>query len=321
MHATALTALLATLTAAVTVTGQEAAPAGKPESERRNVPVLGEPERLHDGFRFTEGPTPDGEGNVWFTDIPAERIHIHRVDGSLETFMSDSKLCNGLMFDAEGRLWACQGGEGRIIRIDPATREITAVADRIDGGPFLSTNDLVLDAHGGAYFTDPAYWRHPESKVDEGVYYVDAEGGITRIADGLKRPNGIMLSPDGGTLYLLPAGERRLIAHPVLAPGRIGPGRDLAELGAGGDGMTCDTEGNLYVTQPRRRRLDVYAPDGTKLASVRFEGSPSNVCFGGPGLDHLYVTAGEALYRVSVDKKGLPPGTVGTGPEATGSPG
>jgi gluconolactonase len=288
-----------------------AAPQDADAKEDPGKPVLGAPERLHGGMEFTEGPTPDAEGNVYFTDIPAERIHIHRPDGSLETFMKSSGKCNGLMFDKEGRLWACQGAEGRIIRIDVDTSEITPVADYIDGGPFLSTNDLTLDAHGGAYFTDPAYWRHKDSKVDEGVYYVAEDGTITRIAEGLSRPNGILLSPDGGTLYILPTGERRLIAHPVLAPGKIGPGRDLAALKAGGDGLTCDTEGNVYLTQPRLRSIIVFSPEGEELTSVKIKGSPSNVCFGGPELDHLYVTAGSNLFRIPVNKKGLAPGMTG----------
>ena len=281
--------------------------------DTKDMPVLGTPEKLHGGFEFTEGPTPDLEGNVYFTDIPTERILIHRPDGTLETFMTESGRCNGLMFDADGRLWACQGGEGRLIRIDVKSKEITPVAARIDGGTFLSTNDLVLDAHGGAYFTDPAYWRHADSKVDEGVYYVDSEGEITRIAEKLLRPNGILLSPDGNTLYILPTGEQRLIAHPVLSPGKVGPGRDLAKLGSGGDGLTSDTEGNLYITQPRRRCIDVYSPEGEKITSVQLRGSPSNICFGGPKLDHLYVTAGSNFYRIPVNKNGLQPGAIGAG--------
>jgi len=274
---------------------------------------FGDPVKLHDGFQFTEGPTPDADGNVYFTDIPNERIHVHTVAGELKTFLTGSKKCNGLAFDGSGRLWACQGGEGRVVRIDVETKEITPVADRMDGGPFLSTNDLALDAHGGAYFTDPAYWRHPDSRVNEGVYYVNEGGRITRLVEGLLRPNGILLSPDGATLYLLPMGEKRLIAYDVIAPGRIGPARNLADLPAGGDGLTCDTEGVLYLTQPRLRSIVAYSPEGKRLGSVKLRRSPSNVCFGGPGLDHLYVTAGDGFYRIAVNRRGLGPGSVGAG--------
>jgi gluconolactonase len=307
-HTTLLITVMTCLCFCISAEAQET------ESEEKNgPPVLGTPEKLHGGFEFTEGPAPDLEGNVYFTDIPAERIHIHRPDGTLETFMTGSGRCNGLMFDKTGRLWACQGGEGRVIRIDTTSKEITPVADYIDGGTFLSTNDLVLDAHGGAYFTDPAYWRHADSKVDEGVYYVASDGAITRVAEKLLRPNGILLSPDGNTLYILPTGEKRLIAHEVLSPGKLGPGRDLAELGSGGDGLTTDTEGNLYITQPQRRCIDVYSPEGKKITSVKLRGSPSNICFGGPKLDHLYVTAGTNFYRIPVNKIGLQPGSIGAG--------
>lgn len=266
---------------------------------------LGEPQKLHSGFAFTEGPAADSEGNVYFTDIPNERIHVYRVNGTLETFMEDSGRCNGLMFDDDGRLWACQGGEGRIITIDTATRTIQPVASRIDGGPFLSTNDLALDAHGGAYFTDPAYSKHPDSKVDEATYYVDATGRITRIIDGLPRPNGILLSPDGSTLYLLPAGQKRLLASTVIEPGKLGPFETLAELPSGGDGLTCDTEGNLYLTQPRKRSILVISPEGKALGSVDLPESPSNVAFGGPDMNTLFVTARSSLYSVETNRTGV----------------
>ena len=282
-------------------------------NDPKSTVVLGEPVKLHDGFQFVEGPTPDADGNVYFTDIPDEKIHVHTVGGELETFMSGSKKCNGLAFDEKGRLWACQGGEGRVIMIDMETKAISPVASRIDGGPFLSPNDLALDAHGGAYFTDPAYWRHPDSKVDEAVYYVDREGTITRLVDKLLRPNGILLSPDGGTMYLLPMGDKRLIAYEVLSPGKLGPGRDLVNLPAGGDGLTCDTDGNLYLTQPRLRSIVVYSPEGKRLDSVKLRRSPSNICFGGPEFDQLYVTAGDSFYHIPVNTRGLGPGSVGDG--------
>ena len=304
------TRLLITMLIPLTTTAASAAQ----ETAEPAAPIdFGEPVKLHEGFQFVEGPTPDASGNVYFTDIPNERIHVHTVEGELQTFLTGSKKCNGLAFDGSGRLWACQGGEGRVVRIDVKTKEITPVADRMDGGPFLSTNDLALDAHGGAYFTDPAYWRHPDSRVNEGVYYVDGEGRITRLVEGLLRPNGILLSPDGATMYLLPMGEKRLIAYDIESPGKLGPARNLADLPAGGDGLTCDTEGVLYLTQPRLRSIVAYSPEGERLGSVKLKRSPSNVCFGGPDLDHLYVTAGDGFYRIKVNRRGMGPGSVGPG--------
>lgn len=274
--------------------------------QNANDPVtLGTPRKLHGGFAFTEGPAADPHGNVYFTDIPNGKIYVHRVDGSLETFMERSARCNGLMFDKKGQLWACQGGNGRVIRIDPKTKAIQPVAAEIDGGPFLSTNDLVLDAHGGAYFTDPAYSRHPDAKVEEAVYYVDAKGKIHRLFDGLPRPNGILLSPDGSTLYLLPAGQKKLLKSQVIEPGALGPLETLAELPSGGDGLTCDSEGNLYLTQPRRKLILVVSPSGEKLAQMQIPESPSNIAFGGPNLDSLYVTARTSLYKLPVNRRGI----------------
>lgn len=295
-------ASLVVLTAFIATTALHHAPAGADELK------LGPPTKIQGGFAFTEGPASDSDGNVYFTDIPNEKIHVIRTDGTLETFMEDSRKCNGLMFDGGGDLWACQGDEGRIIRIDMKDKSIHAVADKIDGGPFLSTNDLALDGHGGAYFTDPAYWRHPDSKVAEAAYYVDSSGAVTRIIDGLPRPNGILLSPDGSTLYLMPAGRKVLLASKVIEPGKLGPFETLAELPAGGDGLTCDTEGNLYLTQPRNRNILVLSKDGEKLTSIRIPESPANVAFGGPEMDTLYVTARTSIYAVPTNRKGLRPG-------------
>lgn len=266
---------------------------------------IGEPKRVQTGFSFTEGPASDDMGNVYFTDIPNEKIHIHRIDGTLDTFMESSAKCNGLMFDPNGDLWACQGDEGRIIRIDLTTKKIEPVAAEFGGGPFLSTNDLVLDAHGGAYFTDPAYWRHPDAKVDEGVYYVNAQGKITRLFEGLPRPNGILLSPDGSTLYLLPAGMKRLLHSEVSGPGKVTPLKELAELPSGGDGLTCDTDGNLYLTQPRKKSVLVVTPAGKIVQTIKFPERPSNIAFGGPDLGTLYVTAQTSLYELPVNRRGI----------------
>ena len=279
--------------------------AGFAQDTATNNVTFGKPQKLHSGFGFVEGPAANAAGDVYFTDIPNERIHVIRTDGTLETALENSDKCNGLMFDATGRLWACQGGKGRIVQIDLKTGEFTPVASTIDGGPFLSTNDLALDAHGGAYFTDPAYWRHPDAKVGEGVYYVAADGAITRLADSYPRPNGVLLSPKGDVLYLLPAGEKRLVAYDITAPGKLGPAKTLARLKGGGDGLTVATDGTLFLTQPRSKSILAVAPDGTLLGEVKLPESPANVAFGGKNMDTLFVTARTSVYSIPVNRRGL----------------
>src|SRR5262249_54989038 len=132
---------------------------------------VGEVMKLHTDFKFTEGPAADANGLLYFSDIPANRIMMLDADGKVSTFLEDSKGCNGLMFDARGRLIACQGGEGRIIAIDPKTKKIEVVADKYDGKRFNAPNDLVIDKQGGVYFSDPSF-RQEKPQDKEGVYYV-----------------------------------------------------------------------------------------------------------------------------------------------------
>ena len=103
-----------------------------------------EPAKLHTGFKFTEGPAADLRGNLYFTDIPNNRIHKSDADGKLSTFFEDSKACNGLMIDSRGRMVACQGGEKRVVAIDLASKAVDVLADRCDGKPVGTPNDLVI---------------------------------------------------------------------------------------------------------------------------------------------------------------------------------
>src|SRR4051794_31749314 len=201
--------------------------------------------RVQTGFVFTEGPTADAEGNVYFTDVRANKILKLDTRGMLSTFLEESQGANGLGFDARGRLVVAQGLAARIIAIDVATKQITVLADKCDGKPFTKPNDLVVDRQGGVYFTDP----DPKS-----VYYVAADGRVTRVIDDLPRPNGVILSPDEATLYVVPSGSPDVMAYPVESPGKIGSGRVLARLeqagsgpARGGDGLAVDSAGNLYL--------------------------------------------------------------------------
>jgi gluconolactonase len=284
-----------------------AAPADKP------IPGIGPNgaiTRLHTGFKFTEGPAADAEGNVYFSDIPNNRIHKVDTSGKLSTFLENSEGANGLMFDAKGRLLACQGRAGRVVAIDVKTKEITVLADQYNGKRFNAPNDLVVDRTGGVYFTDPAFGK--EMAQDKmGVYYIAADGRVTRIIDDLPRPNGVILSPDERTLYVLPSGSPDVMAYPVEAPGQIGTGRVLCKLAQakegkprGGDGLTVDAKGNLYLTQPALSALQVVTPEGKTLGLIRFPESPANVTFGGKDMKTLYVTARTSLYTAPMNITG-----------------
>ncbi|MCX7886583.1 MAG: SMP-30/gluconolactonase/LRE family protein [Verrucomicrobiae bacterium] len=263
--------------------------------------------QAHTGFKFTEGPAADAQGNVYFTDIPNNRIHKVDIAGRLTTFFEDSQRCNGLMFDGRGRLIACQGGAGRVIAIDVATKKIEVLADSYNGRRFNSPNDLVVDCHGGVYFTDPSFGKEPPPQDKMAVYYIAADGKVTRLIDDLVRPNGVILSPDEKTLYVVPSGSPDVMAYPVLAPGKLGKGRVLCQLQQapegqmrGGDGLTVDTAGNLYLTQPALKAIQVVSPQGKTLGLITFPEGPANCTFGGQDMKTLYVTARTSLYTVKM---------------------
>jgi gluconolactonase len=278
--------------------------AAKPQGPIPGIGPVGDVVRAHTGFQFTEGPAADAEGNVYFTDVQRNRIHKVDAQGQLSTFLENSQGCNGLMFDGRGRLIACQGGAGRIIAIDIATRAIEVIADQFQGRRFDRPNDLVLDRAGGVYFTDPLFGGQP-IQDRQSVYYVNANGQVTRVIDNLIRPNGVILSPDEQTLYLLHS-QPNVMAYPVEGPGRLGPGRVLATLqgNGGGDGLTIDTRGNLYLTRPNSNAVQVITPDGTSLGLIQFPEAPSNCTFGGPDLKTLYVTARTSLYTARMEATG-----------------
>lgn len=275
---------------------------------QENKPIAGigpkvEVVKLQTGFKFTEGPAADRAGNVYFSDIPSNRILKVDTKGKLSTFLENSEGANGLMFDKAGRLIACQGRGHKVVAIDVATKKITVLADECEGKPLGAPNDLVIDKSGGIYFTDPGA---------SSVYYLPAKGKVTRILRGLARPNGVILSPDEKTLVVLPSGSAEVLAYPVEAAGKIGKARVLCTLEQnpkqpgrkGGDGLSVDTKGNFYLTKPSLKAIQVVSPAGKTLGLIHFPEDPANCTFGGPENNTLYVTAQTSLYTVKMETQG-----------------
>jgi gluconolactonase len=265
--------------------------------------------KLHTGFAFTEGPAADRSGNVYFTDIPNQRIHKVDAEGKLSIFRDKSNHANGLMLNAKGEIVACEG-DGQVVAYSADGKSRRVLADTYDGKRFNAPNDLVVDKQGGVYFTDP--WFGPRRALPQGktaVYYVAADGKVSRLVDDLPNPNGVILSPDEKTLYVIPSGQAEMMAYPVEAPGKIGKGRVFCTLKqrregqkGGGDGLTVDEKGNLYITSGLG--LQVFAPDGKLLGIIALPEMPANVTFGGKDLKTLYVTARTSLYTVPMEVKG-----------------
>jgi gluconolactonase len=278
-------------------------PAQTAASNIAGIGPVGPVEQRHLGFLFTEGPAADANGNVFLTDV--QGLTIYRTDaatGLLSTYLTNSRACNGLMFDQSGRIIACQRDERRIIAIDVPTTNITVVASNFGAAPLAGPNDLVVDRAGGLYFTDPNFGTG-QTGATQAVYYVASNGVVSKILTNIARPNGVLLSTDETRLYLLSSVSANLLTFPVLAPGVIGAPVTNA-LPVTGDGLTIDTAGNLYLTQPALSNVLVLSPDAMTLGVIPFSERPANCSFGGKDMKTLFVTARTSLYTCRMEATG-----------------
>jgi len=258
-------------------------------------------QKAHTGFKFTEGPIADADGNLYFSDIPNEKIHKVDASGKLGVFREKSNSANGLMINARGEIIACEMA-GAIVALNKDGKHRRVIADKYEGKRFNAPNDLVIDRAGGIYFTDPSFRApNPLPQGKTCVYYVDASGKVTRLIDDLPNPNGARLSPDEKTLYVFPSGQKEMMGYPVESPGKIGKGKVFCELAqaksggnGGGDGGTIDEKGNVYIATGTG--LQVFDPSGKMLGTIKFPEQPSNATFGGKDMKTLYVTARTSVY-------------------------
>jgi len=257
-------------------------------------------EKLAGGFSFTEGPAADAKGNIFFSDIPNNRIHKWSLDGTLSTFRESSEGSNGLYFDKKGNLLACEGGGRRLVSIDPQGN-VTVLADKYQNKRFNSLNDLWIDAKGGIYFTDPRYGSRDNMKQDgEHVYYLSPDRKkLIRVIDDMVRPNGVIGTPDGKLLYVADHGGQKTFEYTINKDGTLSNKKLFAPEGS--DGMTIDNEGNVYLTTGA---VAVYNKGGEKIETINVPEGPANVCFGGKDKHTLFITARTSLYSVLMRVKG-----------------
>ena len=257
-------------------------------------------ELLAGGFMSTEGPACDAEGNVYFTDIPNERIHKWSIDGKLTTFRENSGKANGLYFDREGNLLACEGGNRRLTSISPGGK-VSVLADGFQGKKLNSPNDLWVDPKGGVYFSDPRYGQEDGLEQDGfHVYYLPPDRKeLVRVIGDLVKPNGVLGAADGKTLYVADAGGGKTYAYRIQPDGSLTDRKLAAPVGA--DGMTLDERGNLYLA---RNVVHVYSPEGKAITTIEVPEPPANVCFGGKDRKTLFITARKGLYAVRMNVRG-----------------
>lgn len=277
-----------------------------PEAVRPIGPI----EKIAGGFAFVEGPAVADDGTLFFTDIPNQRIHRWTERDGVSVLQDPSGHANGLLWTADRGLLACRM-DGEVVAIDPSDGRTTVLASTFDGKRFNAPNDLTRDADGGIYFTDPLYMApEPLPQGRMSVYYLAPSGDVTRVVEDLPAPNGIVLSPDGRTLYVIPSRDPQVRAYEVEGPGKLGAERihcrltlsDKASPESGGDGGAVDEQGNLYVTT--ELGVQIVAPDGKLLGTIAFPEYPANVTFGGEEFRTLIVTARTGVYRVRTNARG-----------------
>lgn len=290
---------------------------------------------------FLEGPAAHPDGRVFFTDIVNNRIVcLDTHTGERSIFREPSGRSNGLLFDSLGRLLACEGnefgpndGNRRITRTDLETGTVEVLTDRYQGRRFNAPNDIAACSNGRIFFTDPCYGDRATMELHhDSVYRIDPDGAVACVLTqpAIQRPNGIALSPDERTLYLVDScpvvgGNRKIWAFDLAADGTLSRQRLVFDFapGRGGDGMCVDAAGRLYIaagiSRPRgpHESTDVppgiYVVDpagasesgGTLLGRIPIpEDVLTNCTFGGPDLRTLYITAGRTLYAVRTETPG-----------------
>lgn len=323
------------------------------------VPPDAKLEKLFESRVLTEGAAVAPDGSVYFSEITFSHIardengaieagHIWRFDptsGKTSIFRSPSGMSNGIKFDAAGNMIVAEGadfGGRRVTRTDMKTGKTHIIAGLFEGRPFNSPNDITIDEKGRIYFSDPRYLGHePIDQPVVGVYRIDPNGSIHRIITDAGKANGVCVSPDQKSLYVVsndnggtaidrlskPGGSENpasvsaplrkglmaLLAYDLAADGTAKFRKTLVDYAPfdGPDGLVCDKDGNLYVAVRAENRpgICVYSPEGKELAFIKTE-IPTNVGFGrGKDANLLYITAGKSLYRIRLNREGyqLPP--------------
>ncbi len=259
-----------------------------PQTKNSDILIEGEDWKLvAAGLSFTEGPAWDGKGNFYFTDVGANRIHKVDAQGKVSLFVDNSEGVGGLMFGADGRLYGCQGGSKRIVTYDDAGKT-TTIAEGVAG------NDLAVTRDGGVYFTD----------FDNGkVWYSTPQGELRVVDEGIARPNGLILWPDGKTLVVAEFAGKHLWSFQVEADGNLTAKQPFYTMNltpgrteSGADGMAVDTANRVYVAT--HAGIQVFDDQGRlwEVIAKPQNAFLANVEFGGAAWDTLYVTCSDKVY-------------------------
>lgn len=262
--------------------------------------------QLDTGFQFTEGPVWNTGGFLLFSDIPANLIYKWEEGKKSVVFRDPSHESNGLTYDREGRLLACEHKARRVTRTHK-DGTIEVLADNYEGKKLNSPNDIVVARDGTIYFTDPPYGISHDPTLQEldfqGIYRIDPAGKLHLEHKGFKKPNGIGLSPDQKTLYVADT-EDTLYAFPVKNDASLGEPKPYTDPGLrGGDGLSVDKEGNVWATGSGG--IWIWNAKGEWVGKLETPEGPANCCFGGADGRDFYITARTSVYRVRTKVEGI----------------
>lgn len=261
-----------------------------------------------DGFQFTEGPTRDEAGNVYFTDQPNDRIVFYDfATDEASTWMQPCGRSNGLFLVTEKRLIACADANNELWSIDTTNNEHQVLAANFEGRRFGGPNDCWVDHDGSIYFTDPLYkrpyWTQSfEDNHPRGVYRLGADGKLSQVIDDLVQPNGIVGDAAKRILFVADINARRTYRYRIAADGSLVDKQLFCESGS--DGMTIDEQGNVYLTGSKG--VTVFDSGGKPIETISVpRGWTANVTFAGPQRQHLFITAGDAVFTIETTVRGL----------------
>jgi gluconolactonase len=270
-------------------------------------------ELVAQGLRGTEGPIPMPDGALLFTEQGASVITKVDAQGNRTTFLEKTNGANGLTYDQKGRLIATQPATREIAVLTPAR---TVLASAFEGQPLLAPNDVIADRKGGVYFSDPGPNPMPGVTLPRApmVLYLRPDGKVVKIAEGIARPNGVMLSPDEKTLYVADTLGEAVFAFDVQPDGGVSNRRVFTKLAgvtktdtgvrSGADGLAVDDMGRLYVAT--QVGVQVFSPQGAALGTIPIgvTGGPQNLAFAGSDKKTLYVVGRGAMWKIAMQSQG-----------------
>ena len=264
--------------------------------------------KLADGFGFTEGPTANSKGDVYFVDDPNCKIHVWSVsEKKCSVFINESAHANGMYFDKNDVLYVCEGGTSSIVSYTQDGKR-TVVANKFGARHFNKPNDLWIDPKGGIYFTDPVYGQNFHNvQGGEHVYYILPDRSkVIRVIEtgegkGFVKPNGVIGTPDGKLLYVADIDGKMIYRYNIQEDGTLTGKHPFAPVQT--DGMTIDEKGNVYMAGGTV--VTVYSPSGDLVERIAVpESWVANVCFGGKDFKTLFITARTGFYSIEMNVKG-----------------